>query len=902
MSWVPGLAFAAPWALGLLTLLPLLWRLLRVTPPEPVLVRFPAIRLLLGIPDRDQTPAGMPPWLLALRLALTAALILAAARPLLDPARPQTLAAGALLAVIDDGWAAARDWPARRDHLDGLMAAAERSGRPVLLLGTAPSADGGPIAPPRLTPAAEARAALAGLAPKPWATDRRAVALALKDISRERVARAVWLSDGLDGDGVAELARTLQNQAGGLEVIEGRSGRLLLPPAEDSPPDRLTTTIRRLPEPRAEAVTVRGLDAAGTVLVRQEATLEPGRGEAAVTLTLPPELRNRLVRIDIEGEAGTGSTVLLDERWRRRSVGLAGGGQGGTPLLDRLYYVDRALAPYADLRRGDAAELTGDDGPAVVVLADLPVAAGPLADRLAARVRQGAVLVRFAGPLLAQAVGADTDPLLPVRLRGGGRALGGAMSWTTPMKLAPFPEGSPFLGLTVPAEVEVTAQVLAEPSPELASRGWASLTDGTPLVTAERLGKGWVVLIHTTGNAEWSNLALSGLFVDMLRRLVALSQGGGGAVAGGAPLPPALLLDGFGRTSAPGGVAAPITDGIGQTRPGPRHPPGLYGPAEGLVAFNLSPTVAPLLPLTPPPGSIFATLGGQRAEIDLGPALLIAALLLAVADVLASLWLRGALRRALPLLLLLAIPFEASAAPAATPIDAALATRLACVRTADAAVDRDCLAGLKGLSQIVGERSTASLADPVSVDIEHDPVVFYPLLYWRMTPGQTPPSAAAVARLNAYMAKGGLIVFDTADQGEAAMAAAAPDLAHLRALVQGLALPPLAPLAADHVLNRAFYLLKEAPGRSDGGVVWIERGGAGGGNDGVSPVVLGGNDWTGAWAVDERGRPLHAVVPGGERQREMAYRFGVNLVMYALTGNYKADQVHLPAIMERLGR
>ena len=57
-----------------------------------------------------------------------------------------------------------------------------------------------------------------------------------------------------------------------------------------------------------------------------------------------------------------------------------------------------------------------------------------------------------------------------------------------------------------------------------------------------------------------------------------------------------------------------------------------------------------------------------------------------------------------------------------------------------------------------------------------------------------------------------------------------------------------------------------------------------------------------AWAVDGNGRPMFAVVPGGEQQREWAFRFGVNLVMYALTGNYKTDQVHVPALLERLGK
>ncbi|TAN61272.1 MAG: DUF4159 domain-containing protein, partial [Magnetospirillum sp.] len=639
------------------------------------------------------------------------------------------------------------------------------------------------------------------------------------------------------------------------------------------------------------------------VLARDEVTIEAGKATATAQLVLPVELRNRLVRLDIEGERGAGAVALLDERWRRRSVGIAGGDRTtSAPLLDRLYYVERALAPYADVRRGELSDLLGETAPSVLILADIPLVPGASVDRLAGLVEQGRVLVRFAGPLLAQAAtGPQGDPLLPVRLRDGGRAMGGVMSWTSPMGLAPFGEGSPFLGLRLPAEVEVKAQVLAEPTLDLAGHVWASLADGTPLVTARRQGKGWLVLIHTGANADWSNLALSGLFVDMLRRLVALSQGGG-VPAAAAALSPAELLDGFGRLAAPTAAAAAITEGMAAAMPGPRHPPGLYGPVEGRIAFNLASRLPPPQALEPPPGAVLTGLEGARREIDLGPALLLAALLLAMADGAVTLWLRGGVRRVLPLLPLLLPCGTLPARAGEMALDAVLATRLACVKTFDAAIDRDCLAGLQGLSAVIAVRSTANLAEPMAVDLERDPVVFFPLLYWRITPQQRQPSAAAVDKLNAYMARGGLIVFDTGDEGQPAAGPDTAELNRLRALVQGLVLPPLVPLAPDHVLNRAFYLLKEVPGRWDGTSLWVEQPGGGGGNDGVSPVVLGGNDWVAAWAVDERGRPLHAAVPGGERQREMAYRFGVNLVMYALTGNYKADQVHLPAIMERLGR
>ncbi len=117
-------------------------------------------------------------------------------------------------------------------------------------------------------------------------------------------------------------------------------------------------------------------------------------------------------------------------------------------------------------------------------------------------------------------------------------------------------------------------------------------------------------------------------------------------------------------------------------------------------------------------------------------------------------------------------------------------------------------------------------------------------------------------------------------------------------------------MPSNHVLTKAFYLLQNFPGRWAGGKVWVQalppsdpdrpepvRGG-----DGVSPVIIGGNDWAAAWAVDSNSEPLVDCVPGGDRQREMAIRFGINVVMYALTGNYKTDQVHVPALLERLGK
>jgi hypothetical protein len=143
------------------------------------------------------------------------------------------------------------------------------------------------------------------------------------------------------------------------------------------------------------------------------------------------------------------------------------------------------------------------------------------------------------------------DPLLPVRLRAGGRSVGGAMAWGAPQAIRPFAEDSPFHGLAVPDDVSVTRQILAQLGPDLPERTWAALADGTPLVTAAPLGAGRVALFHVTANAEWSSLPLSGLFVDMVRRLLEIGAGGGPALdrdaLAGRTARPLAVLDGFGR-------------------------------------------------------------------------------------------------------------------------------------------------------------------------------------------------------------------------------------------------------------------------------------------------------------------------------------------------------------------
>lgn len=909
---MPGLgaiAFAAPWVLAALVVLPVVWWLLRVTPPAPRRERFPAIRLLQGLIAREETPARTPWWLLLLRLVIAALIILALSGPLLNP-QTALPGRGPLILVVDNGWAAGRDWAARQQAMDEALNLAERAERPVILLPTARPPGNGPVAATAPMPPVEARRAVQGLEPHPWPTDRAAAVEVVKGLSVTSSAHAVWLADGVGDGAAAPLAAALQ-RLGSVEVRGdgvSRPAHVLLPPAAEG--SALVARVVRADPSRPDPVTVRLTAGDGRLLAREPVPFQPGETTREVRLEVPAELRNEAAALRVEGDTTAAATVLLDERWRRRPVGLVSGrGEGRSqPLLSDLHYLNRALEPYNEVRRGAIADLLRRDL-AVLILSDVGTLTGDEVQVTEDWVTKGGVLLRFAGPRLAQHTAADSDGLVPVRLRAGDRSLGGALSWSEPARLQPFDEKSPFHGLGVPADVTVQRQVLAEPSPDLADRTWARLADGTPLVTAEKRGDGWVVLVHTTAAPEWSNLPLSGLFVDMLRRLAALSGGVAGA-AGDGTLDPLDLLDGRGRLAPPPATALPLAAaGFGPAAIGPRHPPGFYGTEDARRALNLSTLVTKIEPFPALPPGVALTGYGPRGEVSLKPLLLAGALGLLLLDLLIALALRGLLRvrrGAAAAAVAVAALAGADARPAgaddALAVKVTAETYLAYLVTGDRGVDETSRAGLEGLVEMLGRRTAVEAQGVMPADPERDELAFYPLLYWAVTPTQAPLSDMAKERLNRYMRNGGVILMDTRDQNTALAPGAGAGTLALQGLTQGLDIPPLAPVPPDHVLTKSFYLMQDFPGRYTGAPVWVEAQESTV-NDGVSPVIVGAHDWAAAWAVDPRsGAARHAVVPGGERQRELAFRFGINVVMYALTGNYKADQVHVPAILERLGQ
>ncbi len=780
------LGFAEPLVLiGLLTL-PVLWWLLRLIPPRPRRIDFPPTRLLFEIAPREETPARTPWWLTLMRLLLAALVILAAAGPLWNPPLTTMTTRAPIAILIDDGWAAAATWDARLRTAEDIIARAESDHRAVAVI---PLSEG--TRDISFAAAGSARVRLQLIKPKPHTVDRTEALPAIsRFLAATREVELVWLSDAVDLGRGADFAKALAPliDTRPLTIVSGGIAGARALTAVDNAAGALSVKVLRAVSGSTETGTVRALDLKGLPLGEAPFVFQPADHETEAQFDLPVEIRNDIARMEISAERSAGAVQLLDKRWRRRTVGIVSGATADTsqPLLSSSYYIGRALGPFADVRlaQGESpAEAVShflDQHLPMLILADVGNVAGDAHDRLARWIEDGGVLVRFAGPRLA----ASDDDLVPVRLRRGGRILGGSLSWDKPQPLAAFSRESPFNGMSVPNDVTVSRQVLAEPDAALTENTWATLADGTPLVTAARRGKGLIVLFHVTGDTRWSDLPLSGSFVDMLKRIVALA--GTSAVTEPAnektktsheAVAPSRVLDGFGNFAPPPATARPVPTDYAASATA-EHPPGFYGPPENLLAVNTLAAGDRLTPLD------FSPLVHASREIyrktepqDLRGPILLAALGLFLLDTLLVLYLGGGIARLLPRLsrasaaAVIVVFALASTLPHARAADspskdgprAALETKLAYVMTGDRDVDLVSKSGLGGLTLFLAQRTALEAGEPIGLDITRDELAFYPLIYWPIVPGAPRPSEETLKRVDSYMKQGGTVLFDTRD-------------------------------------------------------------------------------------------------------------------------------------------
>ncbi len=914
--WTIGpFGFGAPFALFALVGLPLIWLVVRALPPRPSLLTFPPIDILRRIPKTEDTPAKAPPWLAIFRAFALILFLVGLSAPLLNP--PKIADNRPLLVIIDDGWTAAPIWQQVQEE----ARRATLSNPPqVRIIFTAPQKTS-TTSEDAMTPQ-RAAARLADAQPQPILADHIGTAARIARLPRGQ--RVIWFSDNVSRPGSAELASALA-KIGSLKVRVIGSPVVSISRAEATSSGYSVATLGAV-NAKSNAI-LAGVDARGRVVAENTIQLDSSSSTLPVEIALVREI----AAIRIQDARSAGGVFLLDAFDRRTRVGLIAQRQDDQPLLSDAHYLQEALTPFAEISRGDIESLASS-GLDVILLPDTGELPAREEAALATFIEKGGILVRFAGPKI---IASGNNQLVPAPLADQARALRGSLAWDNASSIGLFDRAGPFAGLAIPADAKVSQVATFAPSPQssilpAAPQIWARLSDGTPLVSAAARGRGWTVLFHTTAGPAWSDVAFSGLQVSMLRRVLARAGSNAipaKAVAPTAPLKPILVLDGFGNFRAPAaGDSAVELANVASARADSRHPPGIYeGGGSRLILQASGPET--LLPALPNFAGVERIKDGQQGPRAFGPFLLGLGLLLLILDMLlvrllaigvewqsiGLAWPRKIAKTALVLAVLSVLtPLDiASAQSSSRPrvitsaqSVAARATKtspadlsLAYIKTGDAPTDARARAGLEGLSRVLAARTSVEPGAVIGVDPATQDLALFPLLYW-LLPDQAVETPAASARaLDRYMKSGGVLFVDTRGAGRDPNAAR--NIA--RAALRGIEAPPLEPVPPDHVLGKSFYILRGFPGRFQNAQLWVETvaSASASANDGVSPLIVGNGDWASAWANAQPNLNFGGMSTMASNT-EVAARVGVNIVLYALTGNYKADQVHFETLLKRL--
>lgn len=847
-----NLSFASGSLLWALMALPLLYWLVRLFPPKPKVIDFPAIRILLGL-QPGTPPAQTPPWwLILLRVLLAALLIVAAAGPRLVP--QTSISQNNMVLLIDNSWPAAAAWQDMQRTANTLMNEAATQHKQVWLWPLTEEAQ-----KIEWHNAQAWQPTLNRLQPQQASLD---LPKALKWLQKSlpRQTDVVLLSSGVverlavpDGKEGIDVSRVYV--PGTLPQVVGHVAR---------EGDALNVKILNLGTDAPE-VTVELRDLDGKILSRAGTEKTENKGQMA-----------KLVLTGLPAKAGY---VTLQHQnhiaawWGLSNIGgqprvqVLAPKQNEFPLLSSRYYLQNALKEVAQARSG--AELPSLLEELDAIVADqLPIQP----ENILKWVEDGGVYISLAGDWLKEH---HEMNLLPSALRPQPRLLSGPLQLEGAMTLKGAMASGPLRDLSLDPAAIISQQWLPQNGWADGVETWLKLQDDTPLVSARKVGSGWLVLVHTGAEAAWSTLPLSGSFPGLLQKLVQLGQRNDAEAASPLPWAPQQLFDVYGKPAKL--PASPIEDE--NTPVSITHPIGFYGAPAQPHMLDGKQKLLTAMPTGIWPRAQVLHYAEQSQSFDLTAWVLLLAFVLLLVDTA----LRLELLRPGRMIVLLAaclLPLSSHAQENGT------LTQLGWIPSGNASVDSVTAAGLEGLSHIVNERTSIKLGTPQKLNLTMHSLGLYPVIIWPQVEGATLPEDKEAAALRAYVVSGGMLLIDSGTQlGEAR-------LQTQRMLNEVLGVS-LVPVDTEHTLERSFYLLKgQVIGRLGNKPLWRDTAVP------LARLLVGAHDFSGAWAVNERGQYMLPMLAGGEVEREKAYRFGVNLVMYALLGDYKKDQLHVDTLLK----
>ena len=894
------ISFANIYALFGLITLPLIFFIMKFYPPKPKKIKFSSFFILKKIVKNDTAKTKFPLWLLVFRILLCFFIVLFFSKPFLKISDQKNKYKNFVI-IADNGWSISSNLKNYKNIIKEISLEAEKSNKEIHLYFSSAKDFNKPFIFKTHNQIID------------FLNKKPPIA---KQIIRESFFKNLKINNYFKDSKVFFIfshldSRSLESQIRNLNLIKNNNPSIqIIDPIkkitfiEELKIDKesLDMKVRRKGNYVKNEFLIQFIGEKNDLILEKKYTFSKNSNEFKIKEKFPVEIINQFFLIKILNENHAAAFYYLDDFRKKLPVGIitAEDHELEKPLLSPVYYLKKVLTNSNLTFIGPLTKILEKKASVVFLpsnkrLSKLDITA------LEKWVYDGGVLIRFSDKRIVEQSNIFLDKkksFLSIR------NIGKDLSIQSNLSIRPFNNNSLFSSLKVPQDLKFNKQLILDNfNSDIITL--ASLEDQSPLISMKYVGDGKIILFHVTSNNEWSNLPMSSLFEDIILKLLLISKTE-------KVLPTKEIKIKF-VINSNGDLAVPknnyyLNYPFGEKLlPSAKQPAGIYENNSLSIALNLSGNLNTEGYFDAVDEELEIKSNYKKSVLELKNFILYLIFIMFLIDMIINIVLKnnilflGFLKKTKVLSILFFFLIFLSIQNRIEANESYSNIYLAYIKTENKLLNQIAFSGLDELRKYLIERTSLNPSGVKEINILKDELFFYPLIYWQITSSSPKLSEITVNKIKDYFDSGGIILFDIIDFSKSYSSINRDSIEEIRQLFTKYGIENLQSIPKGHTLTKSYYLLNKFPGRWDNRLLLIQNDNLEN-KDGVSSVIIGLNDWAGAWAKDKNNYHLYQVVPGGERQREISYRFGINLLMYSLTGSYKSDQVHSKSILDRLKR
>lgn len=902
MTVFQKISFVYPYSLILLIFLPFLIRFLITSPLLPKLKKFPSIIFLANYKSIDQKSAKLNYPIIILRLLIILFLIFAFSNPIFSSGNTKK---SSDLIIIDNGWTSGTIWNVRKQKIIELLSAKEIKNQEFFLLTTTELANE-KLSNYNSKNFAEAINFVKSIKPLSWSPNYKNVKRSVED-RIDSFDKVYWFTEKTINTEKSNLLNFLKNY--NLTIVASSENEI--PPVLKVFPENDTTYKIEIHHYKKKFTkgTINCFDEEQRLIFRQKFEQKIVENEDTFTtkfeLKLPYQIKDKIFYFQLDDINSVSTKFFLNRLRQKKVIGIVNDKKNEVDFQRGSYYTRKGVEKNNVIIEEGLSKLLTKSVSSIFI--DDSNSTNNIKEQTLSWIKSGGIMIKYGGPNLLSTFADNPNNIFlnKLSLSKIETTLDSKLSLKKNLKIKEeTDEEEFFFGIKIPNEIVVKKYIQLDISyltndVEVLLR----LENGAPIISSSKVGSGRIIFFHIPVNNLWSNFPLSYSFIEIIQRIINLSKGIDEKKE--RIFQPYLSLDAIGNFLP---ASAQVLS-VNNFKPSNsivlnyNQPPGIYKDYDGFIAVNFGNNFSNSYK--------FKNLGSNLnfeelitdKSISLRPILLTLAILFFLIDTLITLYLRGLIRfdyllRIFPKVFMIIFITLISKTIIAKDIskDKISETKIGYILTNNSLIDENSRNGLMQISKFVSKKTASILNKPEGINLQNQELFYYPLIYWPLINTNIKLSSEESKKINSFLKDGGLLLvdcklnFSTFDLDNC--------LAKFKDLVKISELSKFSKLGKNHGIAKSFYLIENFPGVENNEVFFSKVDSQF--NDNAASVVLSNNNWSNAWAKDSNENFIFPLLDNSENQRITSIRFGINLVIYALTGNYKADQIHVPEILKRL--